>query len=83
MKQGDFVYLIENNMHIKRVQVLNLSSGLVLVKLPSGGAIRVHRSRLYELKEDAEKKISAPSQYQETSSVLNRHDSLKWNGQML
>ena len=61
MKQGDFVYFIENNIAIKQVQVVRQSGGLVTIKFSNGGAIKVHRSRLYELKEDAEQKLSHSS----------------------
>ena len=80
MKQGDFVYFIENNIAIKQVQVVRQSGGLVMIKFPNGGAIKVHRSRLYELKEDAEQKLSHSS----IPTVNKRRDyNSHLNGQLL
>lgn len=80
MKQGDFVYFIENNIAIKQVQVMKQSGGLVTIKFQNGGAIKVHRSRLYELKEDAEQKLP------HSSVPVNNEKrcyNLELNGQLL
>ena len=80
MKQGDFVYFIENNIAIKQVQVMKQSGGLVTIKFQNGGAIKVYRSRLYELKEDAEQKLSHSSIPVENKK---RSSNFELNGQLL
>lgn len=54
---GDKAYFIVSNLMIEEVTILQKTGNMYLIKLPSGGGIRVRESRLYKNKEDALKII--------------------------
>lgn len=52
-------YIIANNLRVEEVRIVNASYGTYIVKLLStGGGFRVHESRLYPTKEEAEKVLN-------------------------
>lgn len=57
MKKGDKAYILESNRIITPVTIIGISGGLYTCSLPSGGAIRLKRSRLYETEEEAQSHI--------------------------
>lgn len=52
-EKGDKAYIIENNRIITPVTIIGIHGDLYTCGIPSGGAIRLKRSRLYETEEDA------------------------------
>lgn len=57
MKKGDTAYILESNRIITPVTIMSVSSGMYTCRMPSGGAIRLKRKRIYETEEDARKHI--------------------------
>lgn len=57
MKKGDTCWFIENNARIIQGTIKSVSGNLYTILLPSGGAIRLPKHRIYEFVEEAEKSI--------------------------
>lgn len=57
MKAGDTCYFLESNRTIIKGQVKSVSGNLYTISLPSGGAIRLPKHRIYESIQAAEKGI--------------------------
>lgn len=57
MKIGDIKYIIESNAVATQVKITAIQGEFCTCKLPSGGAIRLRKSRLYASKEEAEADI--------------------------
>ena len=57
MKAGDSCYFLESNRTIIKGQVKSVSGNLYTILLPSGGAIRLPKHRIYGTVEEAEKNI--------------------------
>lgn len=57
MKKGDKAYIIENNRIITPVKIIGIHGDLYTCGIPSGGAIRLKRSRMYETEDEARKHI--------------------------
>ena len=57
MKKGDTCWFIENNARIIQGTIKSISGNLYTILLPSGGAIRLPKHRIYEFVEEAEKSI--------------------------
>lgn len=53
MKPGDKAYILENNSRIVPVTISSVSGGLYTCKLPSGGAIRLNKNRIFATEEEA------------------------------
>ncbi len=52
---GDTAYIVESNRSIREVKVLRITSGLVTLRFTdTNGGIRIHESRLFPTKEEAE-----------------------------
>ena len=54
-KKNDKAFLIENNIRVTEVSIIRKDGYNYLVKLPSGGGLRVSGKRLYASLEEAEK----------------------------
>ena len=50
---GDKTYIVESNRFVSEVTVMKYSGGFYMIKLASGGAIRVKVSRLFATENDA------------------------------
>ena len=57
MKKGDICYFLESNRTIIQGEIKSVSGNLYTISLPSGGAIRLPKHRIYESIEEAEKSI--------------------------
>ena len=57
MKAGDTCYFLESNRTIVQGTIKSVSGNLYTILLPSGGAIRLPKHRIYESVEEAEKSI--------------------------
>lgn len=57
MKVGDTCYFLESNRTIVQGTIKSVSGNLYTILLPSGGAIRLPKHRIYEFVEEAEKSI--------------------------
>ena len=57
MKKGDSCYFLESNRTIIKGEIKFVSGNLYTISLPSGGAIRLPKHRIYESVEEAEKSI--------------------------
>lgn len=57
MKKGDTCWFIENNARIIQGTIKSVSGNLYTILLPSGGAIRLPKHRIYGTVEEAEKNI--------------------------
>lgn len=57
MKKGDTCWFIENNARIIQGTIKSISGNLYTILLPSGGAIRLPKHRIYNTAEEAEKSI--------------------------
>ena len=51
---GSHVFIIESNRIITKVIVTAERGDFCVLRLPSGGAIRLRKSRIFETKEEAE-----------------------------
>lgn len=54
---GSHVFIIESNRIITEVIVIAERGDSCVLRLPSGGAIRLRKSRIFETKEEAEGQI--------------------------
>ena len=57
MKKGDICYFLESNRTIIKGELKSVSGNLYTILLPSGGAIRLPKHRIYKSIEEAEKSI--------------------------
>lgn len=57
MKKGDICYFLESNRTIIQGEIKSVSGNLYTISLPSGGAIRLPKHRIYESVEEAEKSV--------------------------
>lgn len=57
MKIGDKAYIIQSGQIIVRVEIISINNSFYVCKLPSGGAIRLRKSRLYESENEAKDHI--------------------------
>lgn len=57
MKKGDTCWFIENNVRIIQGKIKSISGNLYTILLPSGGAIRLPKHRIYNTAEEADKNI--------------------------
>lgn len=71
MKAGDTCYFIESNRSVVKGTIKSISGNLYTVLLPSGGAIRLPKHRIYESVEEAEKSIR---QNTKNKSMSNPYD---------
>lgn len=53
-KAGDTAYILESNRFVTEVKIVKYAGGMFLIKLPTGGGIKVKEHRLYATKEEAE-----------------------------
>lgn len=53
MNPGEKAYIIENNSRVVPVTISSINGGMYTCKLPTGGAIRLNKSRIYESEENA------------------------------
>jgi len=60
MKKGDICWFIENNARIIQGTIKSISGNLYTILLPSGGAIRLPKHRIYNTAEEAENNIRKP-----------------------
>ena len=61
MKPGDSCYFVESNRSIIQGTIKTISGNLYTILLPSGGAIRLPKHRIYESEEEAERSIKTNS----------------------
>lgn len=54
---GSHVFIIESNRIITKVVVTAERGDFCVLRLPSGGAIRLRKSRIFETKEEAEMQL--------------------------
>lgn len=52
-KPGEYAYIVESNVCVSRVYIVTYSNGFYTIRLESGGAIRVGKSRLFKTYDDA------------------------------
>lgn len=57
MKAGDSCYFLESNRTIIKGKIKSVSGNLYTISLPSGGAIRLPKHRIYKSVEETEKSI--------------------------
>lgn len=57
MKAGDSCYFLESNRTIIKGKIKSVSGNLYTILLPSGGAIRLPKHRIYKSIEEAEKGV--------------------------
>ena len=57
MKKGDTRWFIENNARIIQGTIKSVSGNLYTILLPSGGAIRLPKHRIYGTVEEAQKSV--------------------------
>lgn len=57
MKKGDIVYIVENRRKVTEVVIRSITGNLYTVLLPTGGAIRLPRGRIYKTRSEAEKQL--------------------------
>lgn len=72
MKKGDTCWFIENNARIIQGTIKSVSGNLYTILLPSGGAIRLPKHRIYEFVEEAEKNIKKNTN--KNRSMANPYD---------
>lgn len=60
MKAGDTCYFLESNRTIVQGTIKSFSGNLYTILLPSGGAIRLPKHRIYNTAEEADKNIRKP-----------------------
>lgn len=65
---GSHVFIIESNRIITKVIVTAERGDFCVLRLPSGGAIRLRKSRIFETKEEAEMQL--PRKVSEQSGFL-------------
>lgn len=54
LKVGSTAYIVENNLYLREVTILRIYGNTYIVKFKDGGgAIRLHRKRLFETEEEA------------------------------
>jgi hypothetical protein len=53
-KPGDKAYILESNRMVTEVTVKKCAGGLYMITMPTGGAIKVKKHRLYATLEEAE-----------------------------
>ena len=52
-RDGDYAYIIMNGHIVRKVMIIYQVGGFYTIRVPSGGWIRVHPSRLYATEEEA------------------------------
>lgn len=58
-KAGDKAYIVESNRWIREVEIRNVAGGMYLIRFPeTGGGIKVKESRLFAMREEAEKSLT-------------------------
>ncbi|CUN13941.1 hypothetical protein [Blautia hydrogenotrophica] len=57
MEKGDIVYIVENRRKVTEVVIRSITGNLYTVLLPTGGAIRLPRGRIYKTRLEAEKQL--------------------------
>lgn len=57
MEKGDIVYIVENRRKVTEVEIRSIAGNLYTVLLPTGGAIRLPRGRIYKIRLEAEKQL--------------------------
>ena len=67
MKPGDSAYIIENNNRIVPVRITSTCGGMYTCKLPTGGAIRLNKNRIYETEEEASAQLSSKNRAYKSS----------------
>lgn len=72
MKKGDTCWFIENNARIIQGTIKSVSGNLYTILLPSGGAIRLPKHRIYGTVEEAEKNIKKNTN--KNRSMANPYD---------
>ena len=76
-KKNDKAYLNENNTKVTEVIILRRDGDKYLVKLPSGGGIRVSGRRLYGSFEEAEDSLPYRNKEEkEAEAVKPAHDRM-------
>lgn len=72
LKEGITVYIIENNLKIRKVTVAHITGNMVLVKFDEGGGIRVRLDRLFDSEDDTKR-------YLRVKGIIHN----KYNGQLM
>ena len=72
MKAGDSCYFLESNRTIIKGKIKSVSGNLYTILLPSGGAIRLPKHRIYGTVEEAEKNIKKNTN--KNRSMTNPYD---------
>lgn len=72
MKAGDSCYFLESNRTIIKGKIKSVSGNLYTILLPSGGAIRLPKHRIYGTVEEAEKNIKKNTN--KNRSMANPYD---------
>lgn len=72
MKAGDSCYFLKSNRTIIKGKIKSVSGNLYTILLPSGGAIRLPKHRIYKSIEEAEKNIKKNTN--KNKSMANPYD---------
>ena len=62
LEKGSSGFIIESNRTIMDVEVLARHGEFYVLRLPTGGAIKLRRSRIFSTKEEAERKLPKRTQ---------------------
>lgn len=83
MKQGDTVWVIENNRTVRECKIVRINGNLVIIRFTDGCGTQLPLKRLYETQEDAYKELSNNDTLSRIQVEYDTENKRKWNGQML
>lgn len=83
MKQGDTVWVIENNRTVRECKIVRINGNLVIIRFTDGCGTQLPLKRLYETQEDAYEELSHNDTLSRIQVEYDTENRRKWNGQML
>lgn len=83
MKQGDVVWIIENNKTVRECKIVRINGNLVIIRFTDGCGTQLPLKRLYETQKDAYEELSHNDTLSRIQVEYDTENRRKWNGQML
>lgn len=83
MKQGDVVWIIENNRTVRECKIVRINGNLAIIRFADGCGTQLPLKRLYSTQEDAYEELSHNDTLSRIQAEYDTENRRKWNGQML
>ena len=83
MKQGDVVWIIENNKTVRECKIVRINGNLAVIRFADGCGTQIPLKRLYSTQKDAYEELSHNDTLSRIQIEYDTENRQKWNGQML